>query len=60
MAGQIFLNVKEVAEWYNVSAAQVWRLVAKGALPQPIKLSARCTRWRIADLKAWDEKYLSV
>lgn len=50
-----FLRVQELAERYDVSVSQVWRLVSLGALPEPIKLSARCTRWPVADLDFWDK-----
>ena len=44
------LNVHEVAEWLGVSDPTVRRLVAKGELPQPIRLG-RLVRWRAKDIE---------
>lgn len=48
------LTVAETALALGVSARQVWRLVATGALPA-VKLGRRSTRIRSADL----ERYLA-
>jgi len=45
-----------VAQRYGVSRATVWRWVQKGSFPAGKKLSPGCTRWRLADLEAWEEK----
>ena len=34
-----------------VSAATWWAKVKTGEYPQPVKLSANCTAWRIGDIK---------
>lgn len=36
-----------------VSAATWWRWVKQGKAPQPIKLSARVTVWKMADIEAF-------
>ena len=38
-----------------VSSATLWRMVKAGDFPQPIKLAARCTAWRVEDVQAWME-----
>lgn len=35
------------------SSATLWRKVAAGKFPAPIKLSSRVTAWRVADVRAW-------
>lgn len=35
----------------GASSATVWRMVARGDLPRPRKLSARVTAWRVGDLR---------
>ena len=35
------------------SAATLWRKVKAGTFPQPLKLSARVTAWRVGDVRAW-------
>ncbi|MEP3675377.1 AlpA family phage regulatory protein [Sulfitobacter sp.] len=45
-----YLRDAEVAHRYGVGRQTVWRWAAKGALPEPIKLSVSVTRWRLSDL----------
>ena len=35
-----------------VSKSTWWSGVKKGIFPQPVKLSPRCTAWRISDIRA--------
>ena len=35
------------------SAASIWRKVAAGSFPQPVKLGVRTTAWRVSDVRAW-------
>lgn len=35
------------------SPATLWRKVKSGEFPQPVKLSARVTAWRLEDVHAW-------
>ncbi|MEY4725749.1 MAG: hypothetical protein RLZ36_376 [Pseudomonadota bacterium] len=35
------------------SAATLWRKVADGTFPKPVKLSVRVTAWRVADVRAF-------
>jgi excisionase family DNA binding protein len=42
-------RVKQVAELLNVSAREVWRLVARGELPSPVKIG-RCSVWFESDI----------
>lgn len=45
---------KEVSAWYAVSRATIWRWVAEGHFPKPIKFSQGCSRWRRSDLLEWE------
>jgi len=38
------------------SRSTIYAKVAAGTFPAPVKLGARCTRWRAADVTAWLEK----
>lgn len=51
---QTFLPVRPVANRYGVSPATIWRWVREGKFPVPVKLGENCTRWRIADITAWE------
>ena len=48
------LTVKEVAGCLKVSSRQVWKLIASGRLPQPMRLG-RSVRWRGDDLSMFVE-----
>ena len=50
------INDKQAAARYSFSRATWWRLVRNGKAPQPVKLSPGCTRWRVADLEAWENE----
>tara|TARA_Y100000780_G_scaffold72318_1_gene64805 strand:- start:194 stop:400 length:207 start_codon:yes stop_codon:yes gene_type:complete len=41
----------QLAELFNVSRATIWRWAASGILPQPVKLSPGCTRWRLDQIQ---------
>jgi prophage regulatory protein len=43
-----------LAARYSVSRNTIWRWTEKGELPQPLKLSPGCTRWRLSDVEAWE------
>ena len=51
---QTFLSVRLVANRYGVSPNTIWRWVREGKFPAPVKLGENCTRWRIADITAWE------
>jgi hypothetical protein len=36
-----------------VSAATLWRRVAAGEFPEPVKLGERVTAWRAQDVRMW-------
>lgn len=45
------MTVREVAEHLNIGVSTVWRSVAKGTLPAPIKIGGS-TRWRRVEIEA--------
>jgi predicted DNA-binding transcriptional regulator AlpA len=53
------LDVAVLAERFNVSNRTIWRLVAQGALPPPVKIG-RCARWFLADITAFEQSLLRV
>lgn len=46
-------RAREGAAILRVSRATFWRYVKLGLLPRGIRLTARCTVWRVADLEAF-------
>ena len=37
---------------YGCSGPTVWRRVKDGTIPKPRKLSPRCTRWNVGEIRA--------
>ena len=46
------LRIAEVQEITGLSRASVYKMVADGRLPPPVRLSSRCVRWRESELLA--------
>lgn len=46
------LTIVEVARLCKLSTRAIYNLVARRAMPTPIKIGA-ATRWRRADIEAW-------
>ena len=44
------VRAREGAAILRVSLSTYWRYVQQGLLPRGIRLTARCTVWRMADL----------
>ncbi|MFI0849719.1 helix-turn-helix transcriptional regulator [Mesorhizobium sp. IMUNJ 23232] len=50
-----FLSDLQFAERIGVHRITIWRRSrAEPAFPKPVRLSAGCTRWRVADIEAWE------
>lgn len=50
------LKIAEVAGRFAVSAREIWRLVASGSFPKPIKLGPKTTRWPESEILTHLEK----
>ena len=50
-----FLRDTDLAARYSVSRNTVWRWQRERTdMPRPVRLSPGCTRWRLADVEAWE------
>lgn len=47
------LKIQTVGTVVGLSSSSIHRKTAAGEFPAPIRLGARCTRWRAADVRAW-------
>lgn len=43
---------KTLAALFGTSTTTIWRRVRRGELPQPVRFSTRCTRWRVGEIRA--------
>ena len=46
-----FVAAKEVASIYSVSTNTVWRWARTGRIPQPVKIGANTTRWKVGEIR---------
>ncbi len=46
-----FLRINEVLKYYPVGKSSWWQGVKDGKFPAPVKLSPRCTAWRVEDIR---------
>ncbi len=46
-----FVRLPQILSVIPVSASSWWRGVKSGKYPGPVKLSARTTAWRVADIR---------
>lgn len=51
-----YLSDKDLANRYGVARATPWRWIQAGRFPAPVKLGPNCTRWKLADIEAWEAK----
>lgn len=47
------LRIQTVADATGLSGATIYRKLKAGDFPSPIRMGARCTRWKAADVRAW-------
>jgi prophage regulatory protein len=50
---QTFLRISDVCETLAMSCSTIYRRIAEGTFPRPIKISPRSVRWRSEDVDAW-------
>lgn len=50
---EILLTKRQVAAIAQVHTRTVERLVARGALPAPVRVGTYAVRWRASDVRAW-------
>lgn len=60
MANSKLIRVKELAQNLSVSKATVWRWVALGKFPKPLRIGAGTTVWRVEDVDAFVAKQSEV
>jgi predicted DNA-binding transcriptional regulator AlpA len=60
LPGNAFVRQPVVEALFSISASTLWRLVRRGELPAPQRLSIRAVGWRVADLREALAKSISV
>ena len=49
---QPLLRIAELARQLDVSTRTIWRYVALGRLPAPVRFSKVCVRWQAGEVQA--------
>lgn len=53
---EIFISDMHLSKRFGVHRTTIWRWVkADPEFPKPVILSAGCTRWKLADIVAWEQ-----
>ncbi len=52
---QALLPISVVEELIGLRKSAIYRRVACGDFPEPMRLSSKCSRWRAGDVAAWLE-----
>ena len=50
---KMLLERREIEELTGLSCASIYRKMRKGTFPEPIKISDRAVRWKLAEIEAW-------
>lgn len=48
-----FYRIKDLTRLFKVNASTIWRWLAAGELPAPLKIAANTTAWRADEINEW-------
>jgi prophage regulatory protein len=49
------IPITEVSSLVGLKSSAIYTRVAAGSMPAPVRLSQRCSRWRLSAVRAWIE-----
>lgn len=55
-----YLSDQDLADRFGICRTSVWRWLERGMLPQPVRLGPNTTRWRLADIEAFEAQRLAA
>ena len=47
------IRLDEVLEMCGISRSELYRQIADGRFPRPVKVGLRAVRWRLSEVEAW-------
>ena len=50
-----FMRLPQVLKFFPVSRSTWFLMIREGRAPKPVKLSRRCSAWRVSDIRAMIE-----
>ncbi len=57
---RLLIGVNDVARILSLGVRTVWRLTARGELPQPVTIGGRLKRWERAAIETWVQHKLEA
>jgi prophage regulatory protein len=48
----VLIPIREVSRQLSLARSTIYRKVAEGTFPPPIKISEKAARWRLSDIQA--------
>ncbi|WP_082322116.1 helix-turn-helix transcriptional regulator [Variovorax paradoxus] len=54
------LRCPAVVALVGLSRSEIYRRMAAGTFPRPVKLGPRCSRWRAQEIGEWLEELASI
>ena len=48
-----FIKIAELARLLDISTRTIWRYVAIGRLPEPVRFSKVCVRWKAEEVQQY-------
>jgi predicted DNA-binding transcriptional regulator AlpA len=48
-----FYRLKDMTALFKVNASTIWRWLANGEIPAPLKIAANTTAWRAEEINEW-------
>lgn len=52
VGGMELLSIKEVCERYKLAERTLYRMIARGDFPKPVKMGGN--KWSLSKLKVWE------
>ena len=55
LVASVLIDAAELARMLSVSKPTIWRWLSEGRLPEPIRLTSQCLRWKRDVVLSWIE-----
>lgn len=59
MAEPLFVRMKDLPAIVGISRAEIYKQIAEGRFPPPVKLGPKASAWTPDSLQAWRNKLVS-
>lgn len=60
ITNESFLRLCDVTQRYKLGRSTIYRLIAKGCFPAPVKLAERASAWRLTEVEAWATERIAL